>query len=247
MTRLLTAREPKRGLRRFVGPKRVIAILLLGAFVTAGWLMQRSGLVDPAVLQGMIERHPLGAEAIFVLLYGLATLSVLPALPLNLAAGLFWGPLIGGILSTTAATVGAVIAFSLARLAFGQPLAERYDNRIISEIQREFAAKGWWFLAFVRINPISPTGPLNYIFGLTSINTLVYTFVTFMFLLPQAIAIAFIGQSMGTFAVSGTLSSRLTVVLAASAAVTTLALVVFGARLISHLRFGRFKNVPTAE
>lgn len=229
----------KQGLRRFIGPKRATAVLIFGALIVVGWGLRHSGLADPALLGVVIGDHPLGAPLAFVALYALMTLTALPALPLNLAAGLFWGALLGGALSAIGATLGAVVAFAAARLALGRPLATRFDNRLIAEIQREFDAKGWWFVAFVRINPIFPTGPLNYILGLTSIRARVYSVVTLLFLLPPSVAIAFIGESVGSFVVSGDVSSRLKEVLAVSAALTALVALAFAAHLFNRLRTNR--------
>jgi uncharacterized membrane protein YdjX (TVP38/TMEM64 family) len=229
----------RQGLRRFIGPKRATAALIFGALIAVGWWLRHSGLADPASLTVVIDEHPLSAPLAFVALYTLMTLTALPALPLNLAAGLFWGALLGGTLSAVGATLGAIVAFAAARLALGRPLAERFDNRLIAEIQREFAAKGWWFVAFMRINPIFPTGPLNYILGLTSIRARIYSVVTLLFLLPPSIAIALIGQSVGTFVVNGDVSERLRVILAASAAVTVLAALAFAANLVNRLRSNR--------
>src|SRR5262249_46041824 len=174
-------RHRKRGLRRFIGPKRLIVLTIIGAFVGAGWYLRTQGLFDAAVLRGATAEHQVAAPIIFILFYGLAILSALPTLPLNLAAGLFWGPIAGGVISTTGATLGAIVAFTAARMAFGRPLAARFDSALITEMQRQFAAKGWWFVAFARLNPIFPNGPLNYILGLTSIAGWAYGCVTFVF------------------------------------------------------------------
>ena len=229
----------RQGLRRFIGPKRATAILIFGGLIAVGWWLRHAGLADPTLLGDVIAEHPFAAPLIFVGLYALVTLGALPALPLNLAAGLYWGPLAGGALSAFGATLGSIAAFAAARLAFGRPLAERFDNRLIAEVQREFDAKGWWFVAFARINPIFPTGPLNYILGLTSIGAGVYSLVTLVFLLPPSIAVAFIGQSVGTFVVTGDVSSRLKEILAASAALTVLAALAFVANLFNRLRSNR--------
>ena len=237
----------KRGLRRFIGPKRLTALLIMGALVVAAWYLRRHGIFDPAYLRNAVSEHPLAAPTMFVLLYGLAILTALPTLPLNLAAGLLWGSILGGVVSTTGATLGGVVAFAIARAAFGRPLADRFDSRLITEIQSEFATKGWWFLAFARLNPIFPTGPLNYILGLTSIAGWVYAWVTFVFLLPPSMAVAYIGEHLGTFVVDGEAPSVLKTMLAVSAAVTLLAALGFGTRLFMHLRFGQANKLPTAE
>jgi uncharacterized membrane protein YdjX (TVP38/TMEM64 family) len=188
-------------LRRFIGPKRIVILTVLAVLVGIAWYLRRQGWLDPSAIQHLIEQYPVTAPIVFALIYGIAMLSALPTLPVNLAAGLFWGPFLGGFYSTSGATIGAVAAFLLTRSVLGQPLARRFDNRVIAEIQREFEAKGWLFLAFVRLNPIFPTGPLNYLLGLTAVDTVTYVWTTFVFNLPPSIAVAWIGYSLGTFVI----------------------------------------------
>jgi uncharacterized membrane protein YdjX (TVP38/TMEM64 family) len=237
----------KRGLRRIIGPKRLSALLIMGALVVAGWYLRKHGLFDPATLRNAAAEYPLAAPILFTLLYSVAILTALPTLPLNLAAGVFWGPILGGVVSTTGATLGGVAAFAIARAAFGRPLADRFGSKLITEIQREFAAKGWWFVAFARLNPIFPTGPLNYVLGLTSITGRVYTAVTFIFLLPPSMAVAYMGEQMGILMVDGEIPSALKSMMAVSAAVTGLAVLIFATRLLMHRRFNQTKIPPTTE
>ena len=236
----------KTGLRRFIGPKRVMILTVLAVLVGAAWYLRRQGWLDPGAIQHLIEQYPVAAPVVFAAIYGIAMLSALPTLPVNLAAGLFWGPLLGGIYSTSGATIGAIIAFLLTRSVVGQPLARRFDNRVASEIQREFEAKGWLFLAFVRLNPIFPTGPLNYLLGLTAVDTFTYVWTTFVFNLPPSIAVAWIGYSLGTFVVEGEIANTMRTILAVSAAVTALAALAYGAGLFYKLRGGRPPQRPNA-
>lgn len=78
------------------------------------------------------------------------------------------------------------MVFAAARSVFGRPLAARFDNEFISQVQKEFDDKGWRFIAFVRLNPVFPTRPLNYILGLTGIAFFTYVWATFVFLLPPS-------------------------------------------------------------
>jgi uncharacterized membrane protein YdjX (TVP38/TMEM64 family) len=50
------------------------------------------------------------------------------------------------------------------------------------------------------MNPIFPTGPLNYLLGLTDMRLGTYSIVTFVFLLPPALAVSFIGYTAGSLA-----------------------------------------------
>jgi uncharacterized membrane protein YdjX (TVP38/TMEM64 family) len=235
----LPARPGRQGLRRYIGPKRVFILAVLATVVAAAWYLRKQGLLDPSAIENLIDSHPIAAPIVFVICYGLAMLSALPTLPVNLAAGLFWGPVLGGVYSTTGATLGALCAFAAARSVLGQPLVRHFENRFIAEIQREFDTQGWLFLAFIRMNPILPTGPLNYILGLTSIDVFTYVWATFAFILPPSIAVAWIGHSLGTFVIQGEIADSLRAVLAASGAVTVLALLAYAAGLFYKLRGGR--------
>lgn len=234
----------KTGLRRFIGPKRVLILLALGGCIALAWYLRKQGWLDPSAIQHLIEQYPITAPVVFAAIYGIAMLSALPTLPVNLAAGLFWGPVLGGIYSTSGATIGAVIAFLLTRSVVGQPLARRFDNRVIAEIQREFEAKGWLFLAFVRLNPIFPTGPLNYLLGLTAVDTFTYVWATFVFNLPPSIAVAWIGYSLGTFVVQGEIADTMRTILTVSAAVAVLGALAYGAALFYKLRGGKPPQRP---
>jgi uncharacterized membrane protein YdjX (TVP38/TMEM64 family) len=228
--------KQKSGLRRYIGPKRALVLLASALVVLAAWLLRQYGLLDPDTFEKIMIARPISAPLLFILVYGVAVLTALPTLPLNLAAGIFWGPLVGGVISTLGTTLGATGAFMAARLAFGPLLGRRFDNRLVAEIQRKFEENGWRFIAFARLNPIVPTGPLNYMLGLTSIGTLTYVVVTFVFLLPPAILVAHIGRSVGSFVMTGDVAASVKALLAVSAAVTVLVGCISSAKLILRLR-----------
>lgn len=207
-----------------------MAVLAIG--IVGAWYLRRQGVLDPALLASLVRDHPVGAPLAAIVIYAIGVMAGLPTLPLNLAAGVFWGPVIGGLISTVAMTLGAVAAFAVARSIFGRPLARRFDNKVVAHFQRELEQNGWRFLAFVRLNPVFPTGPLNYIFGLTAIESFTYLWATFVFLLPPAIAVAFVGHSVGTFVVEGNLAHLITLVMVGSLGLTVIAGLAYAARFV---------------
>jgi uncharacterized membrane protein YdjX (TVP38/TMEM64 family) len=212
--------------------RQATALVLLGVVIVGAWYWRGEGTLDPIFLQHFVRVHPIAAPLATILIYATGVLSGLPTLPLNLAAGVFWGPVVGGLISTIATTLGAAAAFATARSVFGRPLARRFDNKVVAHFQRELEEKGWRFLAFVRLNPIFPTGPLNYILGLTGIDSFTYIWATFVFILPAAIAVAFIGHSIGTFVVQGHMAHLIMMVMAVSAALTAMACFGYVARFL---------------
>ena len=109
----------------------------------------------------------------------------------------------GGILATIGGALGAIIAFHFARTSLGQPLAKRFDNRLLNWMTDQLENNPWKVVAFVRLNPAFPSGPVNFLFGLTSVPFLLYAYSSTIFLFPPAIAVALIGEQAGEIILSG--------------------------------------------
>ncbi len=228
MTFLLKSLKNKKGIRRYIGPKRIIFILMFVVFVIWTWRYYKSGALSPSIIEQYRVQYPVSAVLLFLSVYVMSVIAALPSLPLNLAAGFFWGGLAGGIFSAVGATAGGWLSFLAARWLIGQPLADQFDNKWVSRVQDEFDRNGWKFVAFARINPIIPTGPLNYLLGLSSLSSRGFLGATFIFLLPPAIAIAYIGDTLQTFTAQQVgVSEIIRGILIASAAIIFLALVKF--------------------
>jgi len=233
MSLILKSLQKKRGIRRYIGPKRVILLLGLIAFVFWTWDYYRTGALSPTMIEQYRDNHPVGAVMLFILIYAISVIASVPSLPLNLAAGFFWGGLVGGVYSTLGVTIGGWVSFAVARWLIGQPFAEKFDNKWASKVQREFDQGGWKFVAFARINPIIPTGPLNYLLGLTSLSNRGFLWATFVFLLPPSIAVAYIGDTLQTFTTQQSgVNEIVGGILVASAAVTFLAGIRFAFRIV---------------
>ncbi|MHB8908662.1 MAG: TVP38/TMEM64 family protein [Syntrophales bacterium] len=232
MSFILKALQKKRGIRRYIGPKRVILLLVFIAFIFWAWDYHRTGFLNPDVIEQYRDNHPVGAVMLFIVIYAISVITCLPSLPLNLAAGFFWGGLVGGVYSTLGVTIGGWVSFAAARWMIGQPLAEKFDNKWMSKVQHEFDQGGWRFVAFSRINPIIPTGPLNFLLGITALSNKGFLWATFFFLLPPSIAVAYIGDTLQTFATQqSNVNEIIRGILIASAAVTFLA----GIKLVSRI------------
>jgi len=224
--------KKKKGIRRYIGPKRVILLLLFTTFVSLAWDYYRSGALSPAIVEQYRNQYPIGAVLLFMSVYAVSVIAALPSLPLNLAAGFFWGGFVGGIYSAVGVTVGGWLSFFAARWLIGQPLAEQFESKWVGRVQNEFERNGWKFVAFARINPIIPTGPLNYLLGLTSLSNRAFLWTTFLFLLPPSIAVAYIGDTLQTFAAhQAGVSEIVRGIFIVSTVVTFLALVKFASKI----------------
>ena len=236
MTILVEALKKKKGLRRYFGPKRAILFTLFFAMVWFLWGLFRAGTLSPEFLQLYNENYPVRAIAIFIVVYAITVVAAIPSLPLNLAAGYFWGGLLGGFYTCLGVTIGGFVSFLVARYLIGQPLAatERSAARHkwLSEIKEELEGSGWKYIAVVRLNPIIPTGAFNFFLGLTSVSGKTFLWTTFVFLLPATIAVSFIGDAFQTFSVDGQVTDIVNNILIVSASIMTLFCIRLAAKIL---------------
>jgi len=113
-------------------------------------------------------------------------------------------------------------------LSIGQRLTDNFERKWVKELQTGFKKNDWKFVAFLRVNPIIPTGPLNYLLGLTSLSRYKFLWTTFVFLLLPAIAVAYIGGSLHEYSTQdATTKESIKNISIASAAIVFLALIKF--------------------
>jgi uncharacterized membrane protein YdjX (TVP38/TMEM64 family)/rhodanese-related sulfurtransferase len=202
------------------------ALLLVGAVTTA--LLYRAHL-DVAALEAWVSGAGAAAPLIFVGLYALATVLFLPGAVLTLAGGALFGPLWGTLYNLTGATLGALLAFLIARHLAGDWVQTRAKGLLALLIQG-VEAEGWRFVAFTRLVPLFPFNLLNYALGLTRIRVLPYVLATLVFMLPGAVAYTYLGFA-GREAIAGEGLIRNGLI-----ALALLAAVAFLPRLVARLR-----------
>jgi len=156
---------------------------------------------DVAALQTWVESAGAAAPLVFIALYAAATVLFLPGSVITLAGGVLFGPVWGTLWSLTGATLGAALAFLIARYLGGDWIARRAGPRL-SRLNDGVAAEGWRFIAFVRLVPLFPFNLLNYALGLTRIAFLPYVLASALFMLPGALAFTWLGYA-GREALSG--------------------------------------------
>lgn len=210
----------RHGFRKYVGPKRILLGGLFVGLIGLVWYLRQQGYINPQLLFLFTSRYPLMAPLFFVVFYASAVLFMIPTLPLNLGAGILWGPLWGSLIATAGSGLGAIGAFAVARRIIGQPLLLRFDNRIVVWLQNELETKGWKVVAFTRLNPIFPTGPLNFMFGITSIRFSTYVWSSLVFLFPLTLAFAIIGYEASSFVMDGEIDDLIRTIFIFSALIT---------------------------
>ncbi len=203
-----------------------LAVLLIGIALA---LAYRENFSQAAVGRWLQQLGP-WAPVAFMLLYALAAVLFLPGSLLTIAGGALFGPFWGTFYSLTGATLGAALAFLIARHLAGEWVARRSGARL-QRIMAGVAAEGWRFVAFVRLVPLFPYNLLNYALGLTPLRLSHYLVTTYLCMLPGAFAYTYLGY-VGREALDGGEG----LINKALLALGLLALVAFLPRLIRRLK-----------
>jgi uncharacterized membrane protein YdjX (TVP38/TMEM64 family) len=207
-------------------------LLLVGLVTGVSLAVLYRDQFDPAALEAWIRDAGPVAPLLFMLVYALATVLFLPGSVLTLAGGALFGPLLGTFYNLTGATLGATLAFLIARYLASDWVAGKAGGRV-KQLINGVEGEGWRFVAFVRLVPLFPFNLLNYALGLTRLRLLHYIVATYLFMLPGAFAYTYLGYA-GREAVAGGEG----MIQKGLLALALLAVVAFLPRLIGTLRRG---------
>ena len=142
-------------------------------------------LTDLPHLQTLIRQSGLFGYSLYILLFIIATLFLLPGSILVIAGGIVFGPLLGTLLSLIAATLASSCSFLLARW-LGRDLLLKYvgHSHTFQAIDKGIARNGIDFLILTRLIPLFPYNIQNYAYGLTTITFWPYTLISALTTLP---------------------------------------------------------------
>ena len=211
----------------------VLVVVVAGIVVAFRYREQ----FDAAALEQWVQEAGLAGPLVFMAIYAIATVFFLPGSVLTLAGGALFGPVLGTFYNLTGATIGAVLAFLIARYLASDWVEQKTGGRL-KQLKQGVEGEGWRFVAFVRLVPLFPFNLLNYALGLTRIRFTHYLIATYLFMLPGAIAYTYLGYA-GREAVAGSEG----LIQKALLALALLAVVAFLPRLIGRLRRGPMMGV----
>jgi uncharacterized membrane protein YdjX (TVP38/TMEM64 family) len=140
---------------------------------------------------------------LFVVLYVVATVLLLPGVVLTLGAGAVFGVVVGFLAVSAGATLGAVAAFLVGRhLARDWVAARVAASPRLAAIDAAVAREGWKIVLLARLSPAFPFVLLNYAFGLTRVSLRHYALASWVGMMPGIALYAYLGSLAGEVAVT---------------------------------------------
>lgn len=164
-------------------------IILLAAVIAVMILAYVFNIGDKIKsLQDWIRGLGVWGPAIFVLIYGGATVAALPGVALTAVAGGIFGSVVGTIAVSLGSTFGAALAFLAARY-FARSSVESWlaGNERFQKLDRMVERQGAIVVAITRLVPLFPFNLLNFGFGLTKVPFWTYVLYSWLCMLPGTI------------------------------------------------------------
>jgi uncharacterized membrane protein YdjX (TVP38/TMEM64 family) len=163
----------------------LLLVALVGMLIAARALGLGDRLGD---LRTWIDSLGALGPLVFIVLYALAVVAAVPGSVLTIAAGAMFGSLLGVVVVSVASTLGAALAFAVARW-FARDSVTRWlaGNERFDRLDRMTHRHGAIMVAITRLVPIFPFTFLNYGFGLTGVPFRTYVLWSWLCMLPGTI------------------------------------------------------------
>lgn len=183
--------------------KQWLPLILVGAVLVIGYF---SGLKDYISLSNLIEQREnintfvtnnyVSAVLIYILIYtGLVAISFPGASALSITSGLVFGWFVAGLATVTAATLGAIIIFLIARSSLGNVLKDRAGG-FMAKMMEGFQKDAFQYLLTLRLIPAFPFWAVNIVPALLNMKLVPYAIATFIGIIPGTFAFAYLGAGL---------------------------------------------------
>lgn len=185
----------KKEYKKLIGVILILAVAFIG--IRATGVHEHISLENAQNLKNWVNGYGALGPVVFILLYIVACVFFLPGLPVTIVGALAFGSVRGAIFSSIGSTLGATAAFLIARYA-ARGTVEKWveGNEQFEKIDKGVESQGWRMLMITRLVPIFPFNLQNFAYGLTKINLGTYVLVSWICMIPAAIAFNFMAGSV---------------------------------------------------
>ena len=146
---------------------------------------------------GFYREYPVFTLGSYMLIYILVTSLSLPgAAIMTLAGGAVFGFWAGLFAVSFASTIGATLAFLVARWLMRDWVQNRFDSHL-KKVNEGIDKEGAFYLFMIRLTPLFPFWVVNLVFGLTRLPVLTYYWISQVGMLPGTMVYINAGKEIG--------------------------------------------------
>ena len=160
--------------------------------------------------QALYAEHTTAVIAVYFLIYVLATALALPAATvITLAGGALFGLAVGTVVVSFASSIGAAMAFLVARYLLRDWIQRRFKDKL-RRINQGIEEDGAFYLFTLRLIPVFPFFVINTVIALTPMRLFTYYWVSQVGMFPATVVYVNAGKQLGEIdSLSGLLSPGL--------------------------------------
>jgi uncharacterized membrane protein YdjX (TVP38/TMEM64 family) len=168
-------------------------VLIAGAVVAVA----STGNLSSSRVHDWMDGYGVAGPFVFIAVSALLTVCLFPGPLLAGASGLLFGTWLGTPIAIVSATLGAVLAFSLARW-IAHDAVERFepDHPRLRALRAWIGRRGFLSILYARIAPGVPYSLVNYAAGLSPVPLRTFTAATALGCAPRAFAYTALGGSL---------------------------------------------------
>jgi uncharacterized membrane protein YdjX (TVP38/TMEM64 family) len=155
-----------------------------------------SGKLSAERVQHWVDGYGLAGPLVFIVVSAALTPALFPGPLLAGAAGLLFGTWLGTPVAIISATLGAALAFSIAR-RLAHDAVEALEGRRLGALRAWIGRQGFLAVLYARIVPGVPYSLVNYAAGLSPVGLGTFAAATAIGCAPRAFAYTALGGSLG--------------------------------------------------
>jgi uncharacterized membrane protein YdjX (TVP38/TMEM64 family) len=181
--------SPDKSRWKWIALAALAIALLVAARVlpVAQWLSEFNDRIAHLGIWGII---------LFIAGYILATVLFFPASVLSVGAGFVFGVFLGTVTVSIAATIGAALAFLIARYVARDQIEQKLgSNQRFKQVDRAIGEQGPKLVFLLRLSPLIPFNLSNYLYGLTAVKFWPYLLASWIGMLPGTLLYVYLGAA----------------------------------------------------
>lgn len=181
-------------------------LMLVAAVIGGLYFLFRQVNLQPvfSTLLRWIDAAGFFGVLLFVLVYILAAVLMLPGVFLTLAAGFLYGVVQGTLVVSVASALGAGCAFLVGRYLARDWVKQRIaGHAALQAMDDAVGREGWKIVLLTRMSPAFPFNLQNYAYGLTGVSFTKYFFASWLGMLPGTALFVYLGSLAGELAAIG--------------------------------------------
>jgi uncharacterized membrane protein YdjX (TVP38/TMEM64 family) len=191
--------DAKKAPKSAVGRLVALIVIMLGLFLATRFLPVQQWLTS---FNDWVGQMGVAGIFIFIAVYAIATVLLVPGSILTIGAGFAFGLWKGFLAVSAGATLGAALAFLVARfIARDKIEAMAKKNDKFRRIDSAIGKQGAKLVFLLRLSPVIPFNLSNYFYGLTGVKFWPYVLASWIGMMPGTFLYVYIGAA-GKAAVS---------------------------------------------